>query len=53
MQIFISHSSLDLDWAEMLKKRIEASEARAYLAEYDRNGVGHNRSEERRVGKEC
>lgn len=45
MQIFISHSSLDLDWAEMLKKRIEASESRAYLAEYDRNGVGHNLTE--------
>lgn len=45
MQLFISHSSLDIDWAEMLKKRIEASEAVAYLAEYDRGGVGHNLTE--------
>jgi hypothetical protein len=42
VQLFVSHSSQDLDWAEMLKKRIEASGAQAYLAEYDRSGVGQN-----------
>jgi hypothetical protein len=45
LQLFISHSSKDRDWAEMLKKRIEAAGADAYLAEYDRSSTGHDLNE--------
>lgn len=41
MQIFISHSSKDLEWVELLAKRIEAAGANAYLAQVDHSGVGH------------
>ena len=41
MQLFISHSSKDRDWVDQVQKRIEAAGAQAYLAEYDRSGVGH------------
>jgi hypothetical protein len=42
MQIFISHSSKDLEWVELLAKRIEAAGANAYLAQLDHSGVGHD-----------
>jgi hypothetical protein len=41
MQLFISHSNKDRDWVDQVQKRIEAGGAQAYLAEYDRSGVGH------------
>lgn len=44
MQLFISHSSKDRDWVELVRKRIEASGFSAYLAEYDVTGIGHDLS---------
>lgn len=44
MQLFISHSSKDREWVEPVCKRIEASGFRAYLAEYDLAGLGHELS---------
>jgi hypothetical protein len=41
MQLFISHSNKDREWVELVRKRIEASGFRAYLAEYDIAGIGH------------
>jgi len=41
MQLFISHSSKDSDFVDQIKKRIESAGAEAYLAQYDRSGVGH------------
>ena len=40
MQLFISHSSRDLQWVELVRKRIEAAGFAAYLAQYDIAGVG-------------
>jgi hypothetical protein len=40
MQLFISHSSKDREWVELVSKRIEAGGFSAYLAEYDLSGVG-------------
>ena len=42
MQLFISHSSRDREWVDLVRKRIEASGFAAYLAEYDVAGVGHD-----------
>ncbi len=42
MQLFISHSSRDLEWVEPVRKRIEAAGFQAYLAEYDIAGIGHD-----------
>lgn len=42
MQIFISHSSRDREWVDLLAKRIEAAGADTYLAELDHSGVGRN-----------
>jgi hypothetical protein len=44
MQLFISHSSKDREWVEQVRKRIEASGFRAYLAEYDLSGIGSDLS---------
>jgi hypothetical protein len=44
MQLFISHSSRDREWVELVRKRIEASGFEAYLAEYDLTGIGHELS---------
>jgi hypothetical protein len=41
MQLFISHSSKDREWVELVRKRIEASGFHAYLAAYDLAGIGH------------
>ncbi len=35
MQLFISHSSKDREWVELVCKRIEEQGISAYLAEYD------------------
>lgn len=44
MQLFISHSSRDREWVELVQKRIEASGYGAYLAEYDLSGIGRDLS---------
>jgi hypothetical protein len=44
MQLFISHSSRDLEWVELVRKRIEGAGFAAYLAQYDVAGVGHDLS---------
>jgi hypothetical protein len=44
MQLFISHSSRDREWVELVRKRIEASGFAAYLAEFDLAGIGHELS---------
>ncbi len=44
MQLFISHSSRDVQWVELVRKRIEAAGFAAYLAQYDVAGVGHDLS---------
>jgi TIR domain len=41
MKLFISHSSKDREWVDLVRKRIEAAGFDAYLAEYDIAGIGH------------
>jgi hypothetical protein len=42
VQLFISHSSKDHEWVDLVRKRIEAAGFQAYLAAYDLSGIGHN-----------
>jgi hypothetical protein len=44
IELFISHSSRDQGLLELVKKRIESFGFRAYLAEYDIAGIGHELS---------
>ena len=42
MQLFISHSSKDRQWVDLVCKRIETAGFAAYQAEYDHSGIGHD-----------
>lgn len=44
MQLFISHSSKDREWIDLVGKRIETAGFSAYQAEYDQSGIGHDLS---------
>lgn len=42
MQLFISHSSKDREWVDLVCKRVEIAGFSAYQAEYDQSGIGHD-----------